>query len=109
MIFFVTNFSEWIIGELNSRGWSRSEAARRGKISPSMMDKVITGSSEPGLVFYRGIAKAFEMTLIQVLEKAGEYTPGPNRSEWDNIFDTFSQEDQQELLAIARLKAARKK
>ena len=53
MIFFVMKFAEWIVDELNSRGWSRSEAARRGSISPSMMDKVITGSSEPGLVFPR--------------------------------------------------------
>ena len=109
MIFFVTNFSEWLVDALNEKGWSRSEAAKRGNISASMMDKVINGSSEPGLVFYRGIAKAFKLTLIQVLEKAGEYTPGPNQNEWDNIFERLSLEDQQELLEIARLKAARKK
>ena len=49
------------------------------------------------------------MTLVQVLIMAGEYTPGPNQNEWDNIFEGLSKEDQQELLTIARMKAARKK
>jgi len=60
-------FSEWIVEELERRGWSRSEAARRGGISPSMFDKVINGYSKPGVKFIEGIAKAFKMSSAEVV------------------------------------------
>ena len=60
-------FSEWIVVELEKRGWSRSEAARRGDISPSMFDKVINGHAKPGVKFIQGIAKAFKMTPAEVM------------------------------------------
>jgi len=60
-------FSEWIVAELEKRGWSRSEAARRGSISPSMFDKVINGYSKPGVKFIDGIAKAFKISSAEVV------------------------------------------
>ena len=60
-------FSEWIVEELEKRGWSRSEAARRGGVSPSMFDKVINGYSKPGVKFIEGIAKAFKMSSAEVV------------------------------------------
>lgn len=52
-------FVAWINSELNQRGWSRSEAARRGGFSPSTLDKVIGGFSRPGPTLCRGLARAF--------------------------------------------------
>jgi len=60
-------FSEWIVTELEKRGWSRSEAARRGQISPSVLDKVINGYSKPGVKFIDGIAKAFKISSSEVM------------------------------------------
>lgn len=60
-------FSEWIVGELERRGWSRSEAARRGDISPSMFDKVINGHAKPGMKFIEGIARAFQIPVVEVM------------------------------------------
>ena len=54
-------FSEWLDSQLRKHGWSRSEAARRGNISASMMDKVINGYSKPGVKFIEGIARAFNI------------------------------------------------
>ena len=102
-------FSEWIIHELNDRGWSRSEAARRGGISPSMFDKVINNSSKPGLSFMMGVSRAFGVSLIEVLERSGAYSPDPTQEEWDKIFIQLSPDDQQELLGIARLKLTRRR
>ena len=62
-------FSEWIDAELERRGWSRVEAAKRGNISASMIDKVVNEYSEPGIKFLKGIALAFNMTLFQVIQK----------------------------------------
>jgi transcriptional regulator with XRE-family HTH domain len=63
-------FVEWINTELNQRGWSRSEAARRGGFSPSTLDKVIGGFSHPGPTLCRGLAKAFERPPDEVFRLA---------------------------------------
>lgn len=68
---YMQEFSYWLNEELNQRGWSRSEAARRGEISPSMFDKVISGGANPGLDFCKAIARAFKMPPETVLRKAG--------------------------------------
>ncbi len=59
-------FSEWLVSELEQRGWSRSEAARRGGISPSMFDKVINGYAKPGVKFLEGVATAFGISFYEV-------------------------------------------
>ena len=69
---FTMKFSEWIVSELDKRGWSRSEAARRGDISPSMFDKVINGYSDPGIKFLRGLSIAFDIPLYDVFMKLDE-------------------------------------
>lgn len=61
------DFSQWVVGELEKRGWSRSEAARRGGISSSMFDKVINGHAKPGVKFIEGIAQAFKMSPADVM------------------------------------------
>jgi len=66
------NFSEWITSELNRHGWSRREAARRGGFSPSILDKVINGYSNPGIKFLRGISVAFKIPLATVIAAATE-------------------------------------
>ena len=74
-------FSEWIVDELEQRGWSRSEAARRGDISPSMFDKVINGYAKPGKKFLDGIALAFELPQTVVYRRAGMLEPAPDKTE----------------------------
>lgn len=64
-------FVSWINTELNERGWSRSEAARRGGFSPSTLDKVIGGFSGPGPTLCRGLARAFERPPDEVFRLAG--------------------------------------
>ena len=65
------DFPRWLNEQLEERGWSRSEAARRGKISASALDKVIGGFSRPGLEFCQGIARAFKIPVEDVLRQAG--------------------------------------
>jgi transcriptional regulator with XRE-family HTH domain len=67
----MTDFSLWLGKELDQRGWSRSEAARRGEISPSSLDKVMGGFGNPGVRFCRGIARAFQMSPEEVYRLAG--------------------------------------
>lgn len=67
----MASFAEWITQELDKRGWSRSEAARRGGISASMMDQVIGGFAKPGIRFCEGLARAFGLSLEEVFRRAG--------------------------------------
>lgn len=62
------DFSEWVVAKLEEKGWSRSEAARRGGISASMYDKVINGHAKPGVKFIEGFAKAFKMESSEVMK-----------------------------------------
>jgi hypothetical protein len=39
-----------------------------------MMNKVINREANPGISFYRGIAEAFGLSIVEVLSKAGELT-----------------------------------
>ena len=99
-------FSEWLDKELYSRGWSRSEAARRGGISASMVDKVINGHAQPGMTFYKGVAQAFQMPLKEVLIKAGEIDErstedSPSFFEWIRIWLSASDDDRDKMLEMA--------
>lgn len=65
------DFATWLARELDQRGWSRSEAARRGGITSVAVDRVINGQMRPGVKFVRAIAKAFGMAEEDVMREAG--------------------------------------
>jgi transcriptional regulator with XRE-family HTH domain len=67
----MTAFVTWVNDELNRRGWSRSEAARRGGISSSILNKIIGGFSNPGLEACMGLSRAFNVPLEDVFRLAG--------------------------------------
>ena len=85
------DFSVWLNQELEVRGWSRSEAARRGGVSASMFDKVINGQAKPGINFCRGVAKAFNLPVIEVFRQAGIENPDGPLSMTDEVKELFSQ------------------
>jgi transcriptional regulator with XRE-family HTH domain len=74
-------FPERLVQELEHKGWSRSEAARRGGISASMFDKVINGYSQPGIKFLKGIARAFDKSLPEILS----WMDAPKDDDAENI------------------------
>jgi transcriptional regulator with XRE-family HTH domain len=107
------DFSEWLVDELERRGWSRSEAARRGNISPSMFDKVINGYAKPGTKFLDGIAQAFDLSQIVVYRKAGLLPQGGNDQvkfeDWKFLLDQLTPEEEEEMRQIAIMKIERHK
>jgi transcriptional regulator with XRE-family HTH domain len=64
-------FGVWLDRELQARGWSQSEAARRGEMSSQMVNALVNGQSNPGLDSCQGIARAFKMPLEDVFRLAG--------------------------------------
>jgi transcriptional regulator with XRE-family HTH domain len=99
------DFSEWIVTELQRRGWSRSEAARRGGISPSMFDKVINGYAKPGIRFIEGLAKAFGISTSEIMSRYDKKGDRANLMEQIEIMvRDLPENDQQEILEYARLR-----
>jgi transcriptional regulator with XRE-family HTH domain len=74
------SFSKWLDTEIAQRGWSQSEAARRGAISSQMVNAVINGQANPGIEFCRGIAKALGIPLEEVFRFAGILPTKPVRT-----------------------------
>lgn len=68
-------FGTWLDLELQQRGWSQSEAARRGEMSSQMINAIINGQANPGLESCQGIARAFKLPLEDVFRIAGILPP----------------------------------
>lgn len=73
----VNEFITWLTKELNDRGWTNSELARRSELVPSTVSMVISGKTNPGLEFCLGVARAFGLPPEAVLRKAGLLPPLP--------------------------------
>lgn len=59
----MSEFAVWLVHELEARGWSRAELARRsqGGITATAVDQVVNGQTRPGMKFARAVARAFDM------------------------------------------------
>jgi transcriptional regulator with XRE-family HTH domain len=108
------DFTNWLLEELNKRGWSRSEAARRGEISASMFDKVINGHAAPGLDFCTGVARAFGIPRPEdVMIRAGLLPPIPKETERlrevNTLFAQLSDDEQEMMITQIRALVGRKR
>lgn len=68
------DFSKWLLGELNKRGWTQAELARRAEITPAQISRVLSRTQQPGPDTCAGIARALAITPEEVLRRAG-YLP----------------------------------
>lgn len=83
MIEMSNKFTDWIVQQINERGWSIRETARRAGLAASTISDVINGNAKPGTKFYRGLARAFKIPLSIVLHQAGEDASIPEDKEQD--------------------------
>ena len=73
----MTEISEWLSQQLEERGWSSSELARRAGVSQSSVSNVLTGKQIPGLEFCKGVAQALDLRAEELLRRAGHLPPMP--------------------------------
>lgn len=64
------DFVSWIEDELEKREWSRSDLARKSGVTPTQVTRVLSRKQGPGQDFIEGIARAFNLPLDVVYQKA---------------------------------------
>lgn len=100
-------FSEWLRGELNSRGWSQNELGRRAGLTSAAVSLVMTQMRQPGPEFCQGVARAFRIPETVVFEQAGLLSPARGegeltRRELYELLKDLPVEEQRAILADAR-------
>jgi transcriptional regulator with XRE-family HTH domain len=72
------DFVDWLNKELNERGWSNSELAKRSGMAPSTISMIISRQSKPGWDFCAGLAKALGESPDKLFRLAGLLPPLPD-------------------------------
>lgn len=72
-----TDFATWLMREIEARGWTNAELARRAGISAASISMVVSGQKGVGLDFCLGVSRAFGQPPETVLRKAGLLPPIP--------------------------------
>lgn len=107
----MNDFVAWLTRELNERGWSNSELARRSELVPSTISMVISGRAKPGWEFCLGVARALGFPPEMVLRRAGllPALPAPVEGEQEvlGILRTLTAAQRRIILTMLRALAPR--
>jgi transcriptional regulator with XRE-family HTH domain len=88
----MSNLSDWLVSELNDRGWSQRELGRRADVSQTQISNVINKSANPGADFCVSIARALGNPPENLLRMAGILPPlPPSVSDEDRALQLFRQ------------------
>lgn len=65
------SFARWLEKEIEAKGWTIRELARRAGLTHVTISNVLNGARNPGVDFCLGVAKAFRMPPELVFRRAG--------------------------------------
>lgn len=104
-------FWHWFDGKQRELFLSDRQIANKAKISNSVISKARNGVSPIGFEALAKIAKAFDTRVSTVYKLAGlleeDEILSPEKAEFMKLLDTLSDQDQEELLAMMRVRAER--
>lgn len=63
---------EFINNEIDEKGWTVTELARRAELAQPTVGDVLNGKTNPGLRFYIGMARALQVSVDHLLRLAGD-------------------------------------
>jgi len=99
----------WIEQEIQDRGWTIRELARRSDLSPSTVSEILNRNTQPGLKFYLGMSKAFKVPRQWVFRLAGVLEPsiiGEDNAEHKekllDYFDVLDSQGRRTILSLAQ-------
>lgn len=99
-------FSDWLLREINERGWSQADLSRAANVSRTAISNVLSQQRQPGPDFCQSIAKAFGYPAATVFQKAGILPPNSEldqqTEEMIHLFDKLTEEQQETMIGMAR-------
>src|SRR5438477_2660380 len=97
--------STFLNEELNKRGWSQRELARRADLSPTSISEVIAGKRGPGKRFCQAVAKALQVPPERIFQAAGIIEAPPTTAlftELINLAKSLNEQNQKKLIEYAQ-------
>lgn len=104
----------WLSQEVDRRGWSYRELARRAGISPALISRTLSGDMHPSADFCIKVAQALDESPEKVLRLAGilHTSPASDTSTLQELIElarSLPPEEQEELLKYARYRYQQQK
>ena len=78
-----STFIKWLSAEIDDRGWTLREMARRSDLTHVAISNVLNEVRNPGVEFCLKVARAFHVPPERVFRRAGLLPP------IDNVFLSF--------------------
>lgn len=104
-----TIFSDWLLEEMNKRGWSQADLARASGLNRQVISNYINSrrnKPEPDALV--ALAHGMKMSPIVIFRKAGllpaEGGDQLKFEDWKYILEELPEEEQEELRKIAEMK-----
>lgn len=102
------DFSVWLLEEVNERGWTFAELAKRAGMNTGTLSRVLNETRNPGPDFCTAIARALGIPVEEVFRRAG-LLPQLSANEDEqvirelmDILKNMTPENRQDLLSYAR-------
>lgn len=102
----MSKLSDFLHTEIEQRGWSKSELARRANISDAQVGDVMNENRNPGLKTCTGLARALDVLPEKIFRLAGLFPPLPASIEEENeamtLFRQLSEEARRVVVTTMR-------
>ena len=73
----MSNFSTWLQGEMDLRGWAQADLAHAANLSRATITKLIHNKSNPQLRTVEALSRAFDVPSEVIYRKAGLLSENP--------------------------------
>lgn len=104
-------FSTWLLHELNRRGWSQADLARKAYMTTSTVSNLLNGRRQVGLGTANSLAKAFRVPVPEILSVAGLIPKIPESTAEEEqllyLFRQMTEDQRRDLLLYADFKLSR--
>lgn len=89
-----TTFVEWLQGELNQRGWSQADLARRSHVTQTHISRIMSEMRRPGPDALMNIAHALRVPPDEAFRRAGLLPPrgatAADLARYNDMLDTIA-------------------
>lgn len=101
-----TTFSEWLQKQMDDRGWTQAELARRSKTTTATISRLLSGSRNVGPDMCVSIAGALKLSPDIVYRAAGllpdRLEDADESREIANIYTSLNDVNREDVLEFAR-------